>query len=143
MKNLLLTLLLTLAVGAASFGAFYLLNREPAALRQAAREGDARLWLRAEFHLDDAHFAAIRSLHEQYLRVCAGHCAAILDAQRHQAPPAEIAALEANCVRSMTDHFHRVAALMPPAEGARYLAIVLPRVADYDHRGAPTLEGSH
>jgi hypothetical protein len=143
MKNLLLTLGLALALGAASFGTFYLLNREPAALREAAREGDAKLWLRTEFHLDEARFAAIESLHEQYLRVCAGHCAAIMAAQRRQAPSAEIAALEATCVRSMTDHFHRVAALMPPADGARYLAIVLPRVADYDHRGAPTLEGSH
>ncbi len=76
-------------------------------------------------------------------RSAPGTARRFVDAQRRQAPAAEIAALETTCVRSMTDHFHRVAALMPPAEGARYLAIVLPRVADYDHRGAPTLEGSH
>lgn len=40
----------------------------------------------------------------------------------------------------MTVHFDRVAALLPPGEGARYLAMVLPRIADYDHNGAPTVQ---
>jgi hypothetical protein len=40
----------------------------------------------------------------------------------------------------MADHFRAVAALMPPGEGERYLAIVLPRVSGYPHEGAPTLQ---
>jgi hypothetical protein len=90
--------------------------------------------------LDIQQFAAIKKLHEDYSEVCAGHCAAIMAAQKRGAPPAEIAALEKTCVTAMTEHFKRVAALMPPGQGERYLAIVLPRLADFDHRGAPNVQ---
>jgi hypothetical protein len=139
MRNFWLTLLVVLAAGATAFGAFYVLNDEPA-VRRAARAGDAMAWLRAEFHPDDAAFAAIKQLHDDYGNVCAQHCRAILAAKARHAPPAEVAALERTCVVSMTDHFRRVAALMPPGEGARYLAIVLPRIEDYDHNGPPNVQ---
>ena len=42
----------------------------------------------------------------------------------------------------MTAHFKRVAAEMPVAEGARYLATVLPRVAGYEHTGAPNVRAT-
>jgi hypothetical protein len=61
-------------------------------------------------------------------------------AQQRQAPAADVAALEAVCVKATTEHFRRVAALMPAGQGERYLAIVLPRLADFDHRGAPTVQ---
>jgi hypothetical protein len=139
MKNFWLTLGVVLAAGAAAFGAFYTLNDKPD-VRRAAREGDAMAWLRAEFHLDAAEFAAIRKLHDDYGRVCADHCRAILAAKRRHAAADEVAALEDKCVVSMTDHFRRVAALMPTGEGARYLAIVLPRIEDYDHHGPPNVQ---
>ena len=41
----------------------------------------------------------------------------------------------------MAAHFRKVAALLPPGEGERYLALVLPHVQDYDHHGAPNLQG--
>ncbi|HVU34378.1 MAG TPA: hypothetical protein VHE61_13155 [Opitutaceae bacterium] len=141
MKNWILTLVFALAACAVSYGVFYAANREPAAVRAAARNGDAMQWLRVEFKLTDAQYAAIKQLHAQYGTVCAKHCAAIMAAQKSGAPAAEIASLENECVTSMTAHFHRVAALMSPEEGRRYLAIVLPRINDYDHRGAPNLEG--
>lgn len=139
MKNFWLTLLVVLITGAAAFGAFYVMNDEPA-VRQAAREHDAMAWLRAEFHLDVAQFAAIQQLHDDYGVECARHCSAIMAARRQAAPAADIAALEKVCVESMTDHFRRVAALMPADEGRRYLEIVLPRVGNYAHEGAPTVQ---
>lgn len=139
-KNWLVTLLIAIAVGAASFGAFYALNCEPADLKSAVKERDALEWLRVEFKLTDQQYAAIKQLHAQYGTVCAEHCSAIMAAQKRHAPAEEVARLENACVQSMTDHFHRVAALMAPKEGARYLAMVLPRVQDYDHRGAPNVE---
>lgn len=139
MKSVLRLLGLMMAACALSFGVFYLLN-DDASLRRAAREGDALAWLRTEFHLDDAHFAAIKRLHEDYGKVCVGHCAAIMAARERSAPPAELAALEAQCVASMQTHFRQVAALMPKAESERYLALVLPRIADYDHAAAPTVQ---
>ena len=141
MKNWLLTLVIALVACAVSFGAFYVINREPAALRDAARAGDALQWLRVEFKLTDAQYATIKHLHEQYSAVCTDHCNEIMAAEKRGASPAEVRALENACVESMTDHFKRVAAVMSPNEGRRYLAIVMPRIHDYDHRGAPTLQG--
>jgi len=139
MKNFWLTLVVLLAAAATSFGVFYAVNDAPA-IRRAASEGDAMAWLRAEFRLDDAQFAAIKQLHDNYSLVCSQHCAAIMSAQRRHAPAAEVAALEQTCVDAMTAHFRQVAALMPPGQGERYLAIVLPRVSHYTHEGAPTLQ---
>ena len=60
-------------------------------------------------------------------------------ARERQAPAAEVAALEKVCVDAMTAHFRRVAVLMPPGQGDRYLGFVLPRIAGYSHQGAPNV----
>ena len=138
MKNFLITLALAVAACGAAFGVFYVVNDVPA-MHRAARANDAMTWLRTEFHLDDAQYAAIRKLHDDYAVVCGEHCAAIQAAKDRHAPAAEVAALEKRCVDAMTAHFRRVAAAMPKAEGARYLAMVLPRIAGYGHAGAPNL----
>lgn len=140
MKNFLLTLLVILAASAAAFGVCYVLS-DDRAMRAAAREGDAMGWLKAEFKLDARQFDAIKKLHDDYAIACGEHCMAIMSARERRAPAAEVAALEKTCVEAMTAHFRRVAALMPPAEGERYLATVLPRVADYPHAGAPNVRG--
>jgi hypothetical protein len=142
MKNRVATLLLALAAGLVAFGVFFFLG-DDAALRRAAREGDALAWLRFEFHLNDAQFAAIKQLHTDYTVECSGHCAAIMAARERGAPAAEVSRLEDACVASIRVHFQRVAALMPAGEGERYLAQVLPRLAGYEHTGAPTVRGTH
>lgn len=141
MKNILITLGVALAVCGAAFGIFYAMHCEPA-VHRAAQEGDAMRWLREEFRLSDAQFNEVKKIHEAYGEACAGHCAAIMEGRKRAAPPAEMAALEAVCVNAMMAHFRRVAALMPPEQGERYLSIVLPRVAGYDHAGAPTVQVS-
>lgn len=143
MKNWLLTALVALGVCALSFGAFYALNREPAPVRAAVESGDPMEWLRVEFKLTDDQFNAVQALHDQYGVVCARHCAAIMAAEKRGAPRTEVAALEQVCVQSMTEHFRRVAGLMSPEQGERYLAVVLPRVHDYDHRAAPDVRARH
>jgi hypothetical protein len=142
MKNFLLTLGLALAACVVAFGVFYALNDDPA-LRHAARDSDAMAWLQAEFHLDDTRMASIRKLHDDYGTVCAEHCARITNARKASAPAAELARLEQACVDAMTAHFHQVAALMPPAEGQRYLRTVLPRISQYPHAGAPSVQMTH
>ena len=139
MKNLLITLGVLAAACAAAFAVFFALNGN-AAMHAAARENDAMAWLRTEFRLDGTQFTAIKQLHEEYSVGCGAHCMAIMAARERRAPAAEIAALEKTCVDAMTAHFRRVAALMPPAEGQRYLATVLPRIAGYAHAGAPNLQ---
>lgn len=138
MKNFLITAGVAVAACALAFGVFFALN-DDTALRAAARENDAMAWLRAEFHLDEAQFAAIKKLHDDYGAVCGEHCAAIMEAREQKAAAAEVARLEKICVDAMTGHFRRVAALMPTEQGKRYLATVLPRVSGYSHTGAPNV----
>lgn len=138
MRNLLITAALVLAVCVAAFGTGFVLGGDRA-LREAERDGDALAWLRAEFRLSDADFAAIRRLHEDFSVECGRHCAAIIAARERRAPAGEVAELERTCVDAMKVHFRRVAALMPPVQGERYLALVLPRVDGHPHHGAPNL----
>lgn len=141
MKNLLITLVVALAASALAFAVFFALNHN-GAMHAAAREGDAMAWLRAEFHLNDTQFPAIKRLHDDYSIACGEHCAAIMAARDRKAPAAEVAALEKVCVDAMTAHFRRVAALMPEGEGQRYLAMVLPRVSGYAHTSAPNVRAT-
>ena len=138
MKNFLITLGVAVAACLAAFGVSYVMN-DDRAMHAAAREGDALAWLRVEFRLNDVQFSAIKRLHDDYSIACGGHCAAIVAARERKAPAAEIAALEKVCVDAMTGHFRQVAALMPPGQGERYLATVLPRIAGYSHQGAPNV----
>jgi hypothetical protein len=92
MKNLLITLAVALSVCAAAFGVGYVACCEPG-LHRAVSEGDAMAWLRTEFHLSDAQFAAVKKLHDDYGVVCGQHCAAIMAAKTRGAPAGEVAAL--------------------------------------------------
>ena len=137
-RNLLLTVLLAAALAVLAFGVAYLASGDRA-LRVAARQGDALEWLRVEFSLDGERFAAVRRLHEEFSIECSAHCAAIVAARERSAPAAEIVALEEHCVGAMTTHFRQVAARMEPAQGERYLALVLPRIRGHTHQGAPSV----
>lgn len=137
-KNILISIGVAVAACLVAFGVAYVASDNPT-MRAAARDEDSMAWLRAEFRLDDAQFAVIKQRHDDYNIACGRHCAAIMEARERKAPAAEVAALEKICVDSMTVHFREVAALMPEGQGERYLAIVLPRIAGYSHRGAPDL----
>jgi hypothetical protein len=130
----------------------YHFSCEPA-LHAAARKGDAMEWLRADFHLDDRQFAAIRRIHDDYCGTCEEHCRRIQEATRlreslveARAKPeaiesanGQIEELRATCETALTVHLKQVAALMSPEDGRRYLSLVLPKVATFDHRAAPDL----
>lgn len=142
MKNFWLTVGLIVAVCAVSHTVFYSLGRDPDSVRRALVDQDAMAWLRADFKLSDTQFAAIERLHDDYYVQCSEHCAMIMDARENQAPEIEVARLEEVCERAMAQHFRKVAAEMSAKEGARYLAIVLPKIASYDHQAPPNLQVS-
>ncbi|HEY5551103.1 MAG TPA: hypothetical protein VIK52_04400 [Opitutaceae bacterium] len=142
MRNLFFMVMLALAACAASFAVFYAIGDRPA-VRRAASEGNTMEWLRAEFRLNDSQFAAICTLHDEFATQCAEHCRAIMEARHASGSEAEVARLEEVCVNAMVAHFQKVAALMPPGEGDRYLAIVLPRIQGYDHTQSPTIGVKH
>lgn len=111
-------------------------------------------WLAREFALDAAQVAHIDRLQTAYAPVCEAHCAAIGQAQaalaaagddpaRRATAKAELARLEKVCAESTRAHLEAVAAVMRPAEGARFLAMMEPRVAHTATRtGAPALDSA-
>lgn len=108
-----------------------------------ASPGDELAWVTREFELTPAQAARVQALHDAYRPVCARHCAAILAAQAELAAagtPAErtaIAAhlreLTATCHNATLAHLEAVAAVMPPAQGQRYLALIQPRLSSHQH----------
>jgi len=150
MKNLVATLVLLAVISAATGVAFYRAGSNRP-LHEAAARRDALLWLKTDFQLDDSQFAAIRALHESYSGTCDEHCRRIQEATRirkallaaHatpgdlQAADRQIDELKANCEHALTVHVRMVAALMAPEQGRRYLDIVLPKIAQFDHLAAP------
>ena len=157
MKYLLGTLAVLVFAGAALGWVCYRLGADPA-MHAAAEKGDAMLWLRHDFHLDDRQFAAISALHAAYAGTCAEHCRLIqeatvarqaLEAARASDPAALAAAtrriteLRTICESAIAAHVRKVAAVMSPADGQRYLALVLPKIADFDHTAAPDLRLNH
>ena len=91
MKNFWLTLVIAAAVCGAAFAIGYKSGGDPE-LSRAASEGDAMAWLRAEFKLNDAQFAAVKKTHEDYSVVCGEHCAAIMAAKSRGAPAGDVVA---------------------------------------------------
>jgi len=148
-RTLAVLLLVAVAIGLAC----YELNSEPA-LHAAAMQGDALAWLRTDFHLNDRQFAKIKKLHEAYAPSCEEHCRRIqeatkardaLAASQGKDPVAAATAertlreLRSTCETAIAVHVRKVAALMAPEDGRRYLALVLPKIADFDHRTSPAL----
>lgn len=146
------TLVLFLAVTAGAIA--YVCLRESPAKLTARDHDDALLWLRSEFELSGEKLARIEAMHAAYQIVCEDHCRAIRDSRRTlkqlreaKAPPAEIAAAEAKakevdavCTNSLETHMREIADVIGGDDGRRYLSIVLPRIAGFDHAGAPALD---
>ena len=156
MKYLFGTLALVVLVAALTGVVCFRMNSNPQ-LHAAAAKGDALQWLRTDFHLTDAQFAAIRQLHESYAGTCEEHCRMIQEATRARdalaaasgdaaalsAANRELAELRQNCETAIARHVRQVAALMAADDGRRYLALVLPKIAAFDHRAAPDLRLNH
>lgn len=128
--------LFALAAAALAFGVTLL------CLRHTSADTDEIAWLRSEFSLNAAQVAAIEKLHDDYHSVCMAHCAAITKARRaldsasaatRPAVQAELARLEAVCHDATLAHLSRVAAVMPPDQAARFLALVVPKVSGQPH----------
>lgn len=128
--------LLALAAAALAFGVTHF------CLRPSSADTDEIAWMRTEFKLTDTQVAAIEKLHDDYFPVCMAHCAAITRARKQldAAPPdekpaaqAEFARLQAVCHDATLAHLQRVAAVMPPDQGARFLALVGPKVSGQSH----------
>ncbi len=154
MNHLLRSIAVLVLVAAATGFVCYRLSADPV-LHAVAAKGDAMAWLRTDFHLNDAQFGAIKKLHDAYAPSCAEHCRMIQEATKARdalkaADPAAVAPAEHQlqelrtlCETAITRHVRQVAAEMSPADGARYLALVLPKISDFDHQAVPDLHLNH
>lgn len=156
MRYLFATIALIVAAASTTWFVCYRMSAEPAVL-QAVQKGDSLKWLRTDFNLNEAQFAAVKRLHDSYAIVCEDHCRAIQDASRQRnalqaqtSDPATLAAAEKKlaelrlvCETAIATHVREVATQMSPEQGSRYLALVLPKIRDFDHRGAADLRVEH
>ena len=157
MKHLMHTLVILGLLAVITGFVCYRVGSDPS-LHAAATKGDPMEWLRVDFHLNDAQYAAIHELHDSYAGSCAKHCRLIqqatkvrnaLQTTQNADPIALIEAdhqlqeLRTHCATAITRHIRQVAALMLPVEGQRYLALVLPKIANFDHQAVPDLKLSH
>ena len=157
MKYLFFTLaLLGLVAAAVGFVAYRASG--DAAVQAALARQDAMEWLRVDFQLTDEQFAKIKKLHDSYSVVCEEHCREIQEATRARAElkdaaqtdPAAIAAADRQveqlrlvCESAIATHVRQCAGEMSPQAAQRYLALVLPKIKDFDHQVAPDLQLSH
>lgn len=131
----------------------YVCMREP--MPQCAEGEDAALlWLRVEFKLPAEKMSRIAQMHEAYQGTCEDHCRKIREAQAElrklrdaKASASELAVAEGKsnavaliCTTSLETHLREIASVIGGADGNRYLSIVLPRIAHFDHAGAPNLD---
>jgi len=144
--------IIALAAGAAGF-ICYRMNCDTA-LHAAAAKGDTMAWLCADFHLTATQLTEIQKLQDAYAPFCEEHCRRIQEARKALAATAPEAAakaaagqnlreLRATCESALTRHVRQVAAVMAPADSRRYLAMVLPRIAEFDHTAGPDLQLNH
>jgi hypothetical protein len=107
-------------------------------------------WMRREFHLNPAQLARIQDLQAAYKPTCVAGCARIMAARKDvdrlerdglRDSPAYFAAIRQwqenrrSCNEACFRHLLAVAAVMSPAEGRRYLAMMTPRIQTPEHRG--------
>ena len=153
MKRLVPLLILGVVAGLAT-AAFVRLGCCDAGLAHSAGCGDTRCWFRVEFGLDAKTIDAIEASQKRFAVECAGHCRVVAeaeaalkklpsdasDAERAAAREA-VAAADRACRTAREEHVRRIAALMPAAEGKRYLDIVSPRLAKHGHSSIPDASG--
>jgi hypothetical protein len=153
-KHLLLTLALVIAA-ASAIGFVTFRTTGDTAVQEALAKQDPMEWLRADFQLTDAQYAAIKKLHDSYSAVCEEHCREIQTAMRARAAlkvsaPADASAVAAAdrrveelrlvCESAIATHVRQCASQMSPDAGQRYLALVLPKIKDFDHAAAPDVQ---
>lgn len=140
--------LAVLAIAAGLIG--FKLGAPPANPACTACPSDPVAWLAREFSPPEEVLAKIRSLHESHSRRCAEHCAAIslartalVNAQseaEREAARRQLQQADGICRDSIHQHVTRIADLLGPEQGPRYLALVLPRLAEFDHSGPPGID---
>lgn len=144
---------LILSLGLVAGGSTYMCLRKPVPVAPAGEDASL-LWLRTDFNLPADKMARISQMHGAYQGICDEHCRQIREARVEVkkmrtasaehcdivAAEAKVAELDRACVTSLEAHLREIAGVIGGNDGQRYLSIVLPRIAHFDHTGAPNLD---
>lgn len=147
MKRAVVVLIIGLLAAAAGYCAlFYHGTKKHRAMMESTAPELA--WLKNEFHLSDAEFERITTLHEGYMPRCAELCQRIaaknlelqhivsdphVDAKAVEHKLKEAGDLRVECQKNMFNHFLEVSRQMPPEQGKRYLQWVQKRTLMPEH----------
>lgn len=138
MKRGLIIALLALVLGAGMFLVCYRMGTRP--MREfAARQGGEMAWLAHGFQLTAEQTQRIDQLQADYEPRCAEMCRKIAEnnakldrlmTTKHERTPEmeallrESAGIQVECRREMLAHISAVAAVMPPEQAGRYIALM-------------------
>lgn len=154
MRHLFTTLATIAVLAAVTCFATFRMSGDPG-VKAAVEKRDAMEWLRTDFQLTDAQFAKIKQLHDSYSVVCEKHCMDIMHAARARnelkaslsadatalaTADKRVEELRRICETAIAAHVRKCAAEMSPAARDRYLALALPKIADFDHQAPPDLQ---
>ncbi|MEO8351738.1 MAG: periplasmic heavy metal sensor [Chthoniobacteraceae bacterium] len=102
-------------------------------------------WLRREFRLTDAQFERIKTMHRDYSPKCDAMCEkiaqtngrleALIGSEKAVTPALraavhDSAVAQEECRQSLLAHVYAVSAEMSPEQGARYVAMMKPRLIE-------------
>jgi hypothetical protein len=119
-------------------------------LAKSAGCGDTSRWFRCEFGADGPTCDAIVKAQADFCKKCREHCAATAAAgeilkqlpadapkESREAAEASLEAAKKHCHEARVAHARRIAGMLAPEAGKRYLTVVLPHLAKLDHAGPP------
>ncbi len=144
MKRAILVILAALGLAVLSAVTTYCIQK-----RLASKPSELE-WLRTEFHLSDAQFQKIVSLHSEYRPQCETMCRQFSEANsklgklisesRGMTPEISkqlrhVEQVEAECREGMLSHIYAVAREMNPDQGQRYISIMTQSM--FVHTGSP------
>lgn len=140
-------LLIHFLVFASAFGGYWIYYRSATAHSRAmlSQEDGELQWLRSAFHIDAPHFARIQEMHREFAGRCDLMCGkiaaanakleALISSNGSVTPEVsdamkECMAVQNECRQSTLALVYAVRAEMPPADGARYLEMMKPRIIE-------------
>lgn len=145
MKQLVVTAVLAVLLGWAAYALSF--HVASSTFCRAPDTKDPSSWIRQEYHLNDAQYARVKQLEDDYAPQCAGLCRQIQ--QSHDSlkklilanttvtPEVEAGlqkdnAVQQECREAMLRHFYIISQAMPPDQAKRYLEMMQAMVVEQD-----------
>ena len=152
MKRLAVVLALAILLGSGAYFAAYTVVQRT--LCPASDLEEPLGWMRQEFHLNDAQFAQVKKLEDDYAPRCVSMCdqiqqshaalKALILARGNMSPEVKAALqkdseIQQQCREDMLNHIYEISKVMSPAEGQRYLQMMQAQVVTPEQTASTTM----